>query len=153
MLQCTALTRLPLSEVLTALVTMPYGPDAPPDDFTLDHYVLCELGEHRADIDHAALLCPAENPDRPALWFFWSGTDTDRTHRITTAPWCPAVLRHLRTDAALPCSLFTGHPTGHSWDITDPLADLIAGAAGADTDTDTDTDTDASDDPRKRHRP
>ncbi|MFJ9976079.1 hypothetical protein [Streptomyces cyaneofuscatus] len=148
MLQCTALTRLPLSEVLTALVTMPYGPDAPPGDFTLDHhYVLCELGDHDTVTDHAALLSPAEDPDRPALWFFWSGTDTDRTHRITTAPWCPAVLRNLSADAVLPCSLFTGHPTGHSWDITDPLADLISGAVG------TDTDDDASDDPRKRHRP
>ncbi|WP_345982090.1 hypothetical protein [Streptomyces sp. DSS69] len=147
MLQCTAVTRLPLSEVLTTLVTMPLGPDAPPEDFTLDQYVLCELGEHDAVTDHAALLCPAENPDRPALWFFWTGTSTDRTHRITTAPWCPAVLRNLSTDAVLGCSLFASHPTGHSWDVTDPLADLIAGAADADT------DDDASDDPRKRHRP
>lgn len=147
MLQCTAVTRVPLSEVLTALVTMAHGPDTSPDDFTLDHYVLCELGEHDVRTEHAALLSPAESPDRPALWFHWTGTDTDRTHRITTAPWCPAILRHLRTDATLRCSLFTSHPTGHSWDITDPLGDLIAGAAGADT------DDDASDDPRKRHRP
>ncbi|MER6638514.1 hypothetical protein [Streptomyces microflavus] len=146
MLQCTAVTRVPLSEVLIALVTMPEGPDTPPDDdFTLDHYVLCELGEHASHIDHAALLYPAENPDRPALWFFWTGTDTDRTHRITTAPWCPAILRHLRTDATLRCSFFNSHPTGHSWEVTDPLGDLIAGPAG--------TDDGATDDPRERHRP
>ncbi|MET9925747.1 MULTISPECIES: hypothetical protein [unclassified Streptomyces] len=145
--QCTAVTRVPLSEVLTALVTMAHGPDTSPHDFTLDHYVLCELGEHDVRTEHAALLSPAESPDRPALWFHWTGTDTDRTHRIATAPWCPAILRHLRTDATLRCSLLTSHPTGHAWDITDPLGDLIAGATGADT------DDDASDDPRKRHRP
>ncbi|MFF7252118.1 hypothetical protein [Streptomyces microflavus] len=144
MLQCTALTRLPLSEVLTALVTMPYGPDAPPDDFTLDHYVLCELGEHDPLTEHAALLSAADAPDRPALWFFWSGTDTDRSHSIRTRPWCPAILRNLDTGGALKCSFFDRHATGHSWDVTDPLGDLIAGPLSTD---------ETSDDPRERPQP
>ncbi|MFJ9635360.1 hypothetical protein [Streptomyces sp. NPDC101178] len=148
MLQCTAVTLTPRSEVLTALVTMPYGPDTLPDDFTIDHHVLCELGEHDDRAEHAALLAPAEDPDRPALWFHWTGSGTDRTHRIITAPWCPAVLRHLGTAAILRCSLFNGHTAGHSWDIADPLGDLVAGSAGTGSD-----DDDTSDDPRKRHRP
>ncbi|MEW2069972.1 hypothetical protein [Streptomyces sp. NPDC007346] len=136
MLQCTAVTRVPLSDALTALVTMSGGPDTPPDDFTFDHYVLCELGEHDTHTEHAALLCPADAPDRPALWFRWTGTDTDRTHRIRTMPWCPAALRNLDTDALLRCSFFDHHPTGHSWDVTDPLADLVAGPHTTDDTTD-----------------
>ncbi|WP_432149803.1 hypothetical protein [Streptomyces sp. bgisy029] len=144
MLQCTAVTRIPLGEVTVALVTMADGPGTPPDDFTLDHYVLCELGEHDALTDHAALLGAADEPDRPALWFFWTGTDTDRTHRVQTQPWCPATLRNLAADALLRCSFFNDHTTGHSWDVTDPLGDLIAGPLSTD---------DASGDPRERPQP
>ncbi|MGK3089061.1 hypothetical protein ACG93S_04205 [Streptomyces sp. WAC01490] len=144
MLQCTAVTRIPLGEVTVALVTMAGGPGAPPDDLTLDHYVLCELGEHDTLTDHAALLSAADEPDRPALWFFWSGTGTDRTHRIQAEPWCPATLRNFDTDVLLRCSFFNDHATGHSWDITDPLGDLIAGPLSTD---------DASDDPRERPQP
>ncbi|MEV7848018.1 hypothetical protein [Streptomyces cyaneofuscatus] len=144
MLQCTAVTRIPLGEVTVALVTMAGGPGAHPDDLTLDHYVLCELGEHDTLTDHAALLSAADEPDRPALWFFWSGTGTDRTHRIQAEPWCPATLRNFDTDVLLRCSFFNDHTTGHSWDVTDPLGDLIAGPLSTD---------DASDDPRERPQP
>ncbi|MGW9304190.1 hypothetical protein ACWHA3_25675 [Streptomyces cyaneofuscatus] len=144
MLQCTAVTRVPLSEVLTALVTMPHGPDTPPDDFTLDHYVLCELGEHDARTEHAALLSSAELPHRPALWFFWAGDGTERVHRIVTVPWCPAVLHTFATDSVLQCALFDRHTPPHSWGVTDPLGDLIAGPVGSD---------DVTDDPRERPQP
>ncbi|WP_334663368.1 hypothetical protein [Streptomyces cyaneofuscatus] len=144
MLQCTAVTRIPLGEVTVALVTMAGGPGAPPDDLTLDHYVLCELGELDTLTDHAALLSAADEPDRPALWFFWSGTGTDRTHRIQAEPWCPSTLRNFDTDVLLRCSFFNDHTTGHSWDVTDPLGDLIAGPLSTD---------DASDDPRERPQP
>ncbi|MGW6638122.1 hypothetical protein ACWGIT_14375 [Streptomyces cyaneofuscatus] len=144
MLQCTAVTRIPLGEVTVALVTMAGGPGAPPDDLTLDHYVLCELGEHDTLTDHAALLSAADEPDRPALWFFWSGTGTDRTHRIQAEPRCPATLRNFDTDVLLRCSFFNDHTTGHSWDVTGPLGDLIAGPLSTD---------DASDDPRERPQP
>ncbi|MFE2290532.1 hypothetical protein [Streptomyces sp. NPDC059452] len=133
------MTRIPLGEVTVALVTLGGGPDDPPDDFTLDHYVLCELGEHTPLTEHAALISPADTPHRPALWFLWTGTDTDRTHRITTVPWCPAVLRILATASALPCSLFNHHTGAHSWSVTDPLGDLIAGPI---------TFGDTTDDPR-----
>ncbi|MGA5469190.1 hypothetical protein ACPCUK_10215 [Streptomyces arboris] len=138
------MTRIALGEVTVALVTMTGGPGTPPDDFTLDHYVLCELGEHGPLTDHAALLSAADAPDRPALWFFWTGTDMDRTHSIRARPWCPAILRNLDTDAVLKCSFFNRHATGHSWDVTDPLGDLIAGPLSTD---------DTSDDPRERPQP
>ncbi|MFD3954892.1 MULTISPECIES: hypothetical protein [Streptomyces] len=127
-LQCTAVTRIPLDDTLTALITLPGEHPTPTP------YALCELGEHPTPTDHAALLRPADNPDRPALWLFWTGTGTPDTptHRIDTAPWCPATLHHLTNNATLPCSLFNRHPTGHSWDITDPLGDLIAGTLTTD---------------------
>ncbi|MFB6902900.1 hypothetical protein ACFCWB_01335 [Streptomyces bacillaris] len=139
MLQCTAVTRIPLDDILTALITLP----GEPDTLAPTPFVLCELGEHPAPTDHAALLRPAEQPDHPALWLFWTATHTPGAHpahRIDTAPWCPATLRNLTTDAVLPCSLFNRHPTGHSWDITDPLADLIVGPL-------------TTDDPRGRPHP
>ncbi|CAM5383145.1 hypothetical protein ACTFBT_27080 [Streptomyces microflavus] len=144
MLQCTAVTRIPLGEVTVALVTLAGEPGTPPDGFTLDHYVLCELGEHDTLTDHAALLSAAAEPNRPALWFFWTGTDTDRTHHIRAEPWCPATLRNLDTDALLQCSFFNDHTIGHSWDVTDPLGDLIAGALSSDN---------ASGDSRERPQP
>ncbi|MFD3787927.1 hypothetical protein [Streptomyces cyaneofuscatus] len=143
-LQCTAVTRIPLSDVLTALVTMDGEPDASAESLASDHYVLCELGEHDPLTEHAALLGAADAPDRPALWFFWSGTDMDRTRTLRTRPWCPAILRNLDTDAVLKCSFFNRHATGHSWDVTDPLGDLIAGPSLSD---------DAIDDLRGRPQP
>lgn len=145
MLQCTAVTRVPLSDTLTALITTADAPDTPPEDFSLDHYVLCELGEHDTSTEHAALLSPANPPDHPALWLYWTGTDT---HRITTAPWCPATLHNLTTGTTLHCSLYDPHPTGHSWDITDPLGDLLVGPLTTDNTTDTTTD-----DPQGRPHP
>ncbi|PWS40050.1 hypothetical protein DKT74_34955, partial [Streptomyces sp. ZEA17I] len=50
MLQCTAVTRIPLDDILTALITLPGEPDTPAPT----PYVLCELGEHPAPTDHAA---------------------------------------------------------------------------------------------------
>ncbi|MFF6904756.1 hypothetical protein ACFY9Q_02295 [Streptomyces sp. NPDC012389] len=144
MLQCTAVTRAPLSDVLTALVTMDGGPDDPPSVFTPDHHLLCELGEHDTHTEHAALLSPAEAPHRPALWFFWTGSGTDRVHRIAAVPWCPAVLRTFATDSVLQCAFFDRHTAPHSWDVTDPLGDLLAGPV---------TSGDVNDDPRERPQP
>ncbi len=146
MLQCTAVTRIPLDDILTALITLP----GEPDTTAPTPYALCELGEHHAPTHHAALLRPADQPDHPALWLFWTSTGTPDTpaHRIDTAPWCPATLHHLTNNAVLPCSLYHQHPTGHSWDITDPLADLIAGPLTTGSTTD-----DATDDPRGRPHP
>lgn len=144
MLQCTAVTRIPLTDVLTALVTLDGGPADPADALAPTPYVLCELGEHDTRTEHAALLRPAEAPDRPALWFFWSGTDMDRVHRVETVPWCPAALRNLDTDTVLRCSFFDRHAADHSWGVTDPLGNLLAGASLPD---------DTSDDPRGRPQP
>ncbi|MFJ1592469.1 hypothetical protein ACIOD0_19800 [Kitasatospora albolonga] len=121
------MTPAPLNDVLLALTTMESGPDNPLTALPPAHYVLCELGEHDTRTEHAALLCPGGTPHRPALWLLWTGTDTDRTHRITTIPWCPTVLRILDTDSALPCSLLNHHTGDHSWNVTDPLSDLLAG--------------------------
>ncbi|MFE1478121.1 hypothetical protein ACFW6N_30255 [Streptomyces cyaneofuscatus] len=143
-LQCTAVTRIPLSDVLTALVTMDGEPDASADTLASDHYVLCELGEHDTLSEHAALLSPAEVPHRPALWFFWTGSGTDRAHRVTTVPWCPAVLRTFATDSVLQCAFFGHHTAPHSWDVTDPLGDLLAGPV---------TSGNATDDPTERPQP
>ncbi|MFJ8402081.1 hypothetical protein ACIQ9K_16605 [Streptomyces microflavus] len=136
------MTRIPLNDVLPALVTLDGGPADQAD--VLAPYVLCELGHHDTRTEHAALLCPAEKSDRPALWFFWSGTDSGRTHRVETAPWCPAVLRNLDTDTVLRCSFFDRHAAEHSWGVTDPLGDLIAGPTLHD---------DTTDDPRGRPQP
>ncbi|MFJ7081839.1 hypothetical protein ACIQU8_01175 [Streptomyces griseus] len=122
MLQCTAVTLLPPDAVsrLTAL-----GTDGPEDP---EPYVLCELGTHDdgPHTEHAAYLRPGRTPDSPALWFFWTGSGPERTHRAESASWCPAVLRRLDSGLVRRCALFDHHTAPHSWDVTDPLGDLIA---------------------------
>ncbi|MGW8986779.1 hypothetical protein ACWGQ9_29520 [Streptomyces parvus] len=125
MLQCTAVTLLPPDAVLRP--TAP-GADSPEDP---EPYVLCELGEHDSTptgphTEHAAYLRPGRTPDSPALWFFWTGSGPERAHRAGRAPWCPAVLRRLDSGLVQRCALFDHHTAAHSWDVTDPLCDLIA---------------------------
>ncbi|MFI2119367.1 hypothetical protein ACH489_33375 [Streptomyces rubiginosohelvolus] len=125
MLQCTAVTLLPPDPVLR--LTAP-GADSLEDP---EPYVLCELGTHDTTptgphTEHAAYIGPGRTPDSPALWFFWTGSGPERTHRAVSAPWCPAVLRRLDSGLVRRCALFDHHPASHSWDVTDPLGDLIA---------------------------
>ncbi|WP_435238063.1 hypothetical protein [Streptomyces sp. YPW6] len=121
MLQCTAVTLLPPDAV--ARLTAP-GTDTPDNP---EPYVLCELGTHDdRHPEHAAHLRPGRTPDAPALWFFWTGSAPDRTHRTTLAPWCPAVLRHLDSGPLQRCAYADHHTPPHSWDVTDPLGDLLA---------------------------
>ncbi|MFH9293941.1 hypothetical protein [Streptomyces sp. NPDC017520] len=126
MLQCTAVTPAPPGDALDALVAVDGGPDGPPDTVIPPPFLLCELGEHDAFTEHAAYLRAAEPSSAPALWFFWTGTGPDRPHRVATVPWCPAVLRHLRTGVVRQCAFPDHHPAPHSWSVTDPLGDLIA---------------------------
>ncbi|MGW4175178.1 hypothetical protein [Streptomyces rubiginosohelvolus] len=118
MLQCTAVTLLPSDTVLR--LTAP-GADSPEDP---EPYVLCE--HDGTPTEHAAYLRPGRTPDSPALWFFWTGSGPECTHRAEPAPWCPAVLRRLDSGLVRRCALFDHHPASHSWDVTDPLGDLIA---------------------------
>ncbi|MEU6951077.1 hypothetical protein [Streptomyces sp. NPDC045714] len=121
MLQCTAVTLLPPDAVLRLLAP---GLDDPGDP---EPYVLCELGEHHGPhAEHAAFLRPGRTPDSAAQWFFWAGHGTERAHRTGRAPWCPALLRRFDTDVVRRCSFFDHHPAPHSWDVDDPLGDLIA---------------------------
>lgn len=121
MLQCTAVTLLPPGAVLRLLSP---GVDDPGDP---EPYVLCELGEHDGQhTEHAAFLRPGRTPDSPAQWFFWTGDGPERVHRTDRAPWCPALLRRLDTDVVRRCSFFDHHTAPHSWDVDDPLGDLIA---------------------------
>ncbi|MEU4175050.1 hypothetical protein [Streptomyces sp. NPDC026589] len=121
MLQCTAVTLLPPEAVLRLLTPGVEEPDGP------EPYVLCELGEHDAPrAEHAAYLRPGRTPDSPAQWFFWTGDGPERSHRTDRAPWCPARLRRLDTDVVRQCSFFDHHTAPHSWDVDDPLGDLLA---------------------------
>ncbi|MCI4042510.1 hypothetical protein [Streptomyces sp. TRM75563] len=101
------------------------GTDGPEDP---DPYVLCELGTHDdgPHTEHAAYLRPGRTPDSPALWFFWTGSGPERAHRAESSPWCPAVLRRLDSGLVRRCALFDHHTAAHSWDVTDPLGDLLA---------------------------
>lgn len=125
MLQCTAVTLLPPDAVLRLLAPEVDGPGGP------EPYVLCELGEHDGPHDaphteHAAFLRPGRTPDSAAQWFFWTGDGPERAHRTDRAPWCPALLRRLGSDVVRRCAFFDHHPAPHSWDVEDPLGDLIA---------------------------
>ncbi|MDW4913214.1 MULTISPECIES: hypothetical protein [Streptomyces] len=120
-LQCTAVTALPPEEV-QRLRASEDGPEEP------EPYVLCELGAHDGqDTEHAAYLVPGRTPESPAVWFFWAGGEPERVHRSAYVPWCPAILRQVDTGVVRRCNLFDRHGAAHSWDVADPLGDLVAG--------------------------
>ncbi|MCC8481152.1 hypothetical protein LMJ41_25170 [Streptomyces globisporus] len=111
MLQCTAVTLLPSDAVLR--LTAP-GADSPEDP---EPYVLCELGEDH-DGEHAAMLWDEGRRPGSAVWVRW---DAERA-QLLPLPWCPDRDPRNADDA---CGLFAGHPSGHSWEITDPTDEAI----------------------------
>ncbi|MYR93272.1 MULTISPECIES: hypothetical protein [unclassified Streptomyces] len=139
MLQCTAFAEVPEMGTLVVLTAMNAEPgqasDVPavpgvPELPELDDILLCELGEHDEKTEHAAQLWAGEMSAARDLWMFWTDADTDtgmrRSFRFVELPPCPAVMRTLATDEREVCVLFDRHSAPHSWDVTDPLADLMA---------------------------
>ncbi|MFJ1593282.1 hypothetical protein ACIOD0_24020 [Kitasatospora albolonga] len=125
MLQCTAVTRLPIMEALVALTTMEGGPGHPPD-VLVEAFVLCELAGHDETAEHASHLYTADTRDNRDLWFRWTGTGAHRVYRFDVVPRCLAELHELRTDLIEQCVLFHDHrPRDHSFSVTDPLHEAI----------------------------
>ncbi|MFJ4962956.1 hypothetical protein EES43_17190 [Streptomyces sp. ADI96-02] len=126
MLQCTAFTEVPVMAALVVF-TVPDGGSGPaPDATDLDEFVLCELGEHDDGTEHAAQLRAGETQAARDLWMFWNDTGTRRAFRLAELPPCPAVIRSLSVTHGHACMLFDRHPSAHSWDVADPLGDLLA---------------------------
>ncbi|WP_411079992.1 hypothetical protein [Streptomyces sp. cmx-18-6] len=121
--------------VLTAMNAEPGDASGLPE---LDHFLLCELGEHdertgkpgqtgqSEPTEHAAQLWAAEMPAARDLWMFWTDTGTHHKFRFAELAPCPAVIHRLTVGEREACVLFDRHPAAHSWDVTDPLADLMA---------------------------
>ncbi|MFE7139439.1 hypothetical protein ACFVAG_16980 [Streptomyces sp. NPDC057644] len=108
--QCTAVALLPPPEHVLALsIPGRHRPEA--------GHVLCELGEDH-DETHATMLWDEGGRPGSAVWVRWGAGDA----RLLPLPWCPA--RDPR-DADDACGLFVGHPSGHSWAVTDPTDEAI----------------------------
>jgi len=131
-LQCTAFAAVPEMGALVVLTAMNAEPgrtaDVPgvPEVPELDDMLLCELGEHDEETEHAAQLWAGEMDAARDLWMFWADGDGRRKFRFAELPPCPAVMRTLATGEREVCVLFDRHSAAHSWDVTDPLADLMA---------------------------
>ncbi|MDJ1644509.1 hypothetical protein [Streptomyces pakalii] len=127
-LQCTAVTDTPITHALVALVEMPGGPDDPDDHLADRPYVLCELGEHDEDTEHAAHLWTAETEPPQHLWFRWteSGSGLRVHHRFVILPGCPARFINIDEGYRQWCGFPDEHPGDHSFRITDPLRDALA---------------------------
>ncbi|MEU0920012.1 hypothetical protein [Streptomyces cyaneofuscatus] len=106
--QCTAVALLPPPDHVIALSAPGHRPEP--------GHVLCELGEHHEGHDHAAMLWDEGGQDGGAVWAWWNGERT----QLVPLPWCRAL--DPRDDA---CGLFAGHPSGHSWEVTDPTHEAI----------------------------
>lgn len=126
MLQCTGFTELPEMGARVALMGLEGGPGAAPEAPDLDEFLLCELGEHDEGIEHAAQLWSASARAGRDLWMFWTDADQRRTFRFTELLPCPAVIHRLSVKEGDACVLYDRHPAAHSWDVADPLADLMA---------------------------
>ncbi|MGV9693398.1 hypothetical protein ACWDUX_30315 [Streptomyces sp. NPDC003444] len=72
--------------------------------------MLCELGaEHEGG--HADLLWHGADSSI-GVWARWNDVGTVE---FVPLPWCGA-----ENEAGKWCSMFTEHPPGHQWDVTDP---------------------------------
>lgn len=127
MLQCTAVTETPVGEALVALVRMKGAPDDPDEHLAEKPYLLCELGEHTDDTEHAAHLWTAETEPPRDLWFLWTVSGAHRIyHRFATLTMCPAKFTDVDEGYRQWCGLFDGHPHAHSFHVTDPLREALA---------------------------
>ncbi|MFI5940678.1 hypothetical protein ACIBCB_10540 [Streptomyces uncialis] len=132
MLQCTAVTETPYDEAFAALNDMKGGPDDPENQLAYKAILLCELGEHTDDVQHAALLWIAEEPAE-SLWFLWTmGGAHVISHQFANLTMCPARLIDVPAGTREWCNYFEGHrPHDHSFHVTDPLRDLLRERARA----------------------
>ncbi|MFJ9106719.1 hypothetical protein [Streptomyces sp. NPDC102283] len=126
MLQCTAFSELPEMGARVALMGLEGRPGAAPEAPDLDEFLLCELGAHEEAIEHAAQLWSASARAGRDLWMFWTDADERRKFRFKELLPCPAVIHRLSVKKGEACVLYDRHPGAHSWDVTDPLADLMA---------------------------
>ncbi|MEU8763074.1 hypothetical protein [Streptomyces sp. NPDC048659] len=107
MLQCAAVRRIPLGDLMEVIVRAA----APPNlshPLRRDRYAVCELGENH-DEPHAHLVYPPASTG-PGMWVLWSDELTG----------CVFVeLRGCVGDHAsgAACELFAGHSPGHSFDV------------------------------------
>ncbi|MYX13592.1 hypothetical protein GTY67_09160 [Streptomyces sp. SID8374] len=115
--QCTAVVLLPPPDHVIALSIPGHRPEP--------GHLLCELGEEHQghenhqdheDTDHAAMLWEEGGRHGGAVWARWN---TERTE-LVPLPWCTAL--DSRGEA---CGLFARHPSGHSWEVTDPTDEAI----------------------------
>ncbi|WP_424567751.1 hypothetical protein [Streptomyces sp. CH-036] len=125
MLQCTAFTELPEMAARVAFMGLEDGIDLATDVPELDEFLLCELGEHAEGAEHAAQLWSASPAAGRDLWMFWTEGDGHRKFRFVELLPCPAVIHRLSVKEGDVCVLYDRHPAAHSWDVTDPLADLM----------------------------
>ncbi|MYV63629.1 hypothetical protein GTW37_35155 [Streptomyces sp. SID4931] len=126
MLQCTAFTELPEMGARVALMGLEDEPGEATEAPELDDFLLCELGEHEEGVEHAAQLPSVSASGGRDLWMFWTDGDGRRKFRFAELLPCPAVIHRLSVKDGDACVLFDRHPAAHSWDVTDPLADLMA---------------------------
>ncbi|MER5630393.1 hypothetical protein [Streptomyces nitrosporeus] len=82
-------------------------------------HVLCELGEGHEG-DHAQMLWDDDANDL-AAWARWN----ERRVRLVPRPWCP---ENASSGEEEVCGLFAGHPSGHSWEVTDPTREALCHA-------------------------
>ncbi|MFI1530006.1 hypothetical protein [Streptomyces griseus] len=106
------------------------GPDDPDKLLVHMSYVLCELGEHNDETEHATHLWTAEtHQERRELWFLWTegnGSGLRIYHRFANLKMCPATRRDADQGTTQWCGFPEGHhPDAHSFLVTDPLRDVL----------------------------
>ena len=111
MLQCTAVTELPVMKAL--LLLRAFGENA--DQLWTDDFVLCELGESH-DGEHGDLIAVRDDDESVGLWLLWG----EGGSRMEWLPWCDA-----ECDQGDTCGRFLGHGAGHAWEVIDPTREAL----------------------------
>ncbi|MFM9445038.1 hypothetical protein [Streptomyces acidiscabies] len=114
-LQCTAFTEVPQGVGAHALREIP---EIEEDWWeVIPAHALCELGEHDDHTEHASVLWYSLDLDRPRLWMArWTGAGRFSICRFELGAQCFA-----RKPGVEECTFFAGHPSGHSWEVKDPV--------------------------------
>ncbi|MFJ4772519.1 hypothetical protein ACIP88_26010 [Streptomyces uncialis] len=115
---CGATARLPLELIVLALDITPEMPGHPMEVAT---GLRCPLEAHTTG-QHHELVRELGVPERGEVWARWS--DGQVPDGLDVLADCPADNGLQGPDHDI-CTLYTGHPGGHSWEFPDPEYEAI----------------------------
>lgn len=109
---CGTTAYLPDGFVTSVLAAAPAGSYSVED---VERHLRCNLEEHTGPFHHG-LAMELHGREARSVWALWD--HRDMSFALLTLSDCPAAT----ADGMQSCTEFDGHPGGHAWELTDPIA-------------------------------